>query len=107
MPLSIYALRIGLAAVPLALLSACASGPDHVQIKFHQLTRGDHYKCAVTDGPEKCAQIPPRAPADENKGGTSHVIPPNGCQGRFSLITIENVDSDSPAVYVVCSPLEN
>jgi hypothetical protein len=100
-------LRISLVLVPLALLSACASGPSNIQIKFHQLTAGDHYECATTDKDEKCQMIPPRSAEAQNKAGTVHVIPPNGCQGRFNVITIEDVDSDSPTAYVVCSPVEN
>lgn len=94
-------------AMTLAPVGACASGPDHIQIKLHQLTRGDHYACKPTDKDEKCTFIPPRSAQDENKNGTIHIIPPTGCGGRFSLMTIENVDSDSPTMYVVCSPLEN
>jgi len=99
---------IALSFVP---VGACASGPDHIQIKFHQLTRGDHYACKPTDKDEKCTVIPPRSAEEENKSGTIHIIPPNGppngCQGRFNLMTIEDLDSDSPTMYVVCSPLEN
>ena len=102
-------LRLGVVLLSLAPLGACATGPDHVQIKFHQLTRGDHYKCEPTTEGEKCGTgtIPPRSAEDENKSGTKHIIAPDGCQGRFSLMTIENLDSDSPTMYVVCSPLEN
>jgi hypothetical protein len=97
--------RCGTLALPFVLLSACTA--SHVQIKFHQLTRGDQYQCEPTDKAEKCTFIGPVEPATEQKAGTTYFIAPEGCDGSFSQITIEDADSSSPKMHVVCSPVEN
>jgi hypothetical protein len=99
------ALHRSVLALPFVLLSAC--GASHVQIKFHQLTRGDQYQCASTDKEEKCTLIPPVDPATEQRAGTTYFIAPAGCDGSFSQITIEDAGSSSPKMHVVCSPVEN
>lgn len=100
----LVAYRLG--ALALLWMSGCA-GSQHVQIKFHQLTRGDQYRCTPATKDETCTMIPPVEPASEQKAGTTYFIAPSGCDGSFSQITIEDADSSSPKMHVVCSPVEN
>lgn len=109
MHVSSNVVRIGLALVPLALLSACASGPSQIQIKFPSSDgRNKNFECITTEqekaaGKSRCWSRKERTPAQENKGGTLHFIPPD-CKGGFDIITVENVDSDNPRMFVVCQP---
>ena len=87
----------------LAFLAGCSS--RHVRLVAPDTTAGSRYTCLAGEG-MICQPATTDVPSDLNESGTSFVILPRECKGRFYQIMVFDAGSSKPKVEATCAPQE-
>jgi hypothetical protein len=95
----VHSSLIVLCTAATALLSGACE--RHLRLEAPDTSAGPRYTCHSR---QPCEPATTDVPSQQNPSGTTFVVLPKQCRGRFHRIVIFDSGSDKPKVDVTCAP---